>query len=1220
MTNPICPKHEELSAYLVGNLDDERTSHVTSHVDDCPECQATVADLAEVAETLIGSLRGPLPEDPNESEAECREVIALVEDFGRDPSRFGDLQDSQEAPDEAELGHVREYQLLAELGKGGMGTVYKALHTKLGKVVALKVLPAERVRHADAVARFEREMKAVGALEHPHIVRATDAGEADGVHYLVMEYVPGVDLSSVLKRHGPMPVADACEVARQAAVGLEHAHQHGLIHRDVKPSNLILSGSGQVKILDLGLALLSSQVMGEGGELTSSGQMMGTLDYMAPEQGGDSHEVDARADVYSLGATLFKLLSGEAPFAGKKYDTPMKKIVALASQTAPSIAERRADLPEPLTAIIDRMLAKNPQERLATAQEVVDALAPFAEGHRLPGLVETLPKGPATPEEAIGSTAPQRAAEQIDTTSLLPSPPAAASASSGRWYRRPAVALAAGLVAAIALGMLIRIATDNGELVIESTVPDVEVLVKRVGRTGRTMEVEQGTKRTTIRSGEYEITLTGAGADELKIEGDKFTMVRGGEAIVRISRVTPESVEPESIASTVSETWPLGPADNVLPGLIGRPAERPGIGRWQLETVGPRSEILSAAFSPDGRLLALGTDRGLVRIYDSKTHKLVRLFVGHTDRVNSVAEDRVTSVAWRHDGRQLASGDYGGTVRVWDVDGALVRTFSKGAARVYSVAWHPEGKRLAWGGEGGIRISELNAIPQPFSQDYKTTVRSIAWSPDGRQLASAGDDKTVRLWNADGTPAGVFEGHEASVNCVAWSPDGQQLASACGGDKTVRLWSKDGDEGPVLTGWAGAASVAWSPDGEKVVATCQSDVQLWKKDGTKEHATRMGQNLHCVAWRPDGNSFIAVGYRGCVETLDIDGEAETLIAGHPAHFGSCAAWSPDGETLAATHDQRVWQWSRDGEFKTQFMVGGYGAGHPEWHPSGDRIATGHVDRMARVWNADGKGKPLLEIQGGDPRWSPDGQWLAANVSTAVELWDQDGTKAKTLDASPDAKIKAIAWSPDGKWLAAGGEDGKIRLWSREGQLQHVFDEHECTIYWLAWSHDSKWLASAKHNQAVCVHNVDGTAGPLLTGHVHAVLSVAWSPDDKRLATTNGYAVSLWEADGARGPVLEGHMSLVDTVDFNPKTGTLASSGDNTVRLWDGSTGEPKMTIVMLHDDRSATFSAAGQLLDGDPATVAEDFIYLVEQADGRMDLRTRLDGPGPNGEPAASQP
>ena len=193
-----------------------------------------------------------------------------------------------------------------------MGTVYKALHTKLDRAVALKVLARGRVEDGRAIARFEREMKAIGRLDHPQIVRADDAREIDGHPVLIMEYVEGLDLARLVNRVGRLRVAAACELARQAAVGLQYVHEHGLVHRDIKPSNLMLTPRGEVKILDLGLARLHRQ-RGGSDEMTGTGLTMGTADYMAPEQASDSHSVDIRADIYSLGCTLFKLLSGRRP-------------------------------------------------------------------------------------------------------------------------------------------------------------------------------------------------------------------------------------------------------------------------------------------------------------------------------------------------------------------------------------------------------------------------------------------------------------------------------------------------------------------------------------------------------------------------------------------------------------------------------------------------------------------------------------------------------------------------------------------------------------------------------------------------------------------------------------------------------------------------------------------------------------------------------------------
>src|SRR6516165_8352429 len=215
------------------------------------------------------------------------------------------------------------YVLLERLGEGGMGHVFKARNWKLGQIVALKVLRKDRLADPQMVNRFQREIRLAGQLDHPNIVRALDAGEEGGAYFFVMEYVEGVDLAKRLKQQGPLPVDAACDYVRQAALGLQHAHERGLIHRDIKPANLLLTGGtgpqpAIIKLLDLGLARL--QRKGEAdltAVLTPVGAVtMGTPDYLAPEQAIDFHHVDIRADIYGLGCTLFYLLTGQPPFPG----------------------------------------------------------------------------------------------------------------------------------------------------------------------------------------------------------------------------------------------------------------------------------------------------------------------------------------------------------------------------------------------------------------------------------------------------------------------------------------------------------------------------------------------------------------------------------------------------------------------------------------------------------------------------------------------------------------------------------------------------------------------------------------------------------------------------------------------------------------------------------------------------------------------------------------
>lgn len=372
-----CPDAETLRNFVRGRLPEQKLEVLAEHVATCARCTSTLAQVDLQNDEIFAALGRPVDCDPAEA-AECDDVISAVAKIA------GDGGDNSPPPRDFDSPHLRQigrYEILAKLGEGGMGTVFKARHTHLGKIVALKMLTAKRIRDSWAVARLKREMKAVGALSHPNVVAAHDADEIGDLHFLVLEYVAGIDIAAVVTRCGTLSVPDACEIVRQAAVGLHYAHGHGLVHRDVKPSNLMLTAEGTVKVLDLGLALIATP--DDRDDRTSTGVMMGTLDYMAPEQFNDSHAVDARADLYSLGCTLFKLLAGRAPFVGPQYDGPMKKMAAHASHQPPSLAELRSDVSPELDRLVRRLLAKQAVDRFATAAELVTAIGPFTRGAQL---------------------------------------------------------------------------------------------------------------------------------------------------------------------------------------------------------------------------------------------------------------------------------------------------------------------------------------------------------------------------------------------------------------------------------------------------------------------------------------------------------------------------------------------------------------------------------------------------------------------------------------------------------------------------------------------------------------------------------------------------------------------------------------------------------------------------------------------------------------------
>lgn len=271
------------------------------------------------------------------------------------------------------------YRLIAKLGAGGMGMVFRAEHTHLGKEVALKVLPAGMTQNPAAVSRFRREMKAVGKITHQHIVQAFDAGEVGGVHYLAMECIEGTDLHKLVQERGPLSPSDAAKAIRQAALGLSAAHALKLYHRDIKPSNMLVTKGGMVKLLDLGLARLVEETA-EATELTVEGAAMGTPDFMAPEQWEDSRSADARSDLYALGCTLFYLLTGRAPYQTENTRTLVNKMKAHLATPAPDLRLVRGGVSEALATIYEKLMAKDPEARYQTAAELAEALRPLASG------------------------------------------------------------------------------------------------------------------------------------------------------------------------------------------------------------------------------------------------------------------------------------------------------------------------------------------------------------------------------------------------------------------------------------------------------------------------------------------------------------------------------------------------------------------------------------------------------------------------------------------------------------------------------------------------------------------------------------------------------------------------------------------------------------------------------------------------------------------------
>jgi WD40 repeat protein len=594
-----------------------------------------------------------------------------------------------------------------------------------------------------------------------------------------MEYVEGITLAWLVKERGPLPIDEACDYVQQAALGLQHAYERDVVHRDIKPDNLIRCSDGTVKILDFGLAALTAE---RGGGLTEANVVMGTPDYMAPEQAEDSHGADTRADLYSLGCTLHYLLTGKPPYPAP---TPMLKILAHRVRRVPSLRRARPDVPPGLAAVVERLLAKRPEDRYQTPRELAAALKPFT-------------RPPAKPRPKRGS--------------LL-----------------VAAAVAALFVGIVLAGAAVyRIQTDKGELVITTESDDVKVVITQGGKLVDIVDTKTDKQiKLALRSGEYELELEGA-PKGLKLDIDRATLTRGKETLARIERIEKASTQVGEVRrfeaaeglcgiaispnghyllSTGSsiQLWDLHDGKYVrsFPGHTGRvhavsfspdgreflSCSKDGTMRhWDVETARQLHcanfgvDLYDVVVSPDGRLALAGLQDGTARLWDVKNWKEIRRFVGHPAQLQRVA--------FSADGRRALTGSWDKTARLWDVEtGKELKCFVGHQGYVMGVALSPDGKQaLSAGLDKTLRLWDVETGKELRHFEGHPADHAVAFSPDGR-FALSGDGSNVRLWEvATGKELHRFDGLQVWVYSVVFSHDGRYALSASPHDRTVRLW------------------------------------------------------------------------------------------------------------------------------------------------------------------------------------------------------------------------------------------------------------------------------------------------------------------------------------------------------------------------------------------------------------------------------------------------